>query len=501
MIVDDEPRMRKGLLAMMPWTELGYEVVDTATNGKEALEKMNDVNPDVMLIDIKMPIMSGLELIERIRKEKSLIKIIIVSGFGEFEYAKKAMSFNVSGYLLKPIDEEELRAYLVDIKKRLDEESKLIQVKDRLNKELQEQMIVAAIQNDLDKLKIAYDTYFTMTNYSILLIEPNIEAHAIYQAIQYELEYTDNVYAFVYQHYIGIVINTRNRKALLFHQIKRLLDKVFVSPTEYNVALGGNVERFDQLHLSFDSAKRTLDQAFFLCNEEILTEETNFYITQDILTKEMQLDWNDKAIINRLIIAIELGDQQAIANVYERTLALLICRGNSPLEIKQYTIQLFSEVYHHFNKIADQSSTEYLEIPVKIEKQHNIEQLFEFVVNALNKIMTCLDIDNKEHIAKKMVAIIERNYYQSIKMEQIAEVLNYSSAYLGQIFRDYTGEYFNVYLDKIRIQHAKQLLEKGMKIYQVAEKVGFGNADYFHIKFKKYENMSPSTYRNKKKNT
>ena len=96
-----------------------------------------------------------------------------------------------------------------------------------------------------------------------------------------------------------------------------------------------------------------------------------------------------------------------------------------------------------------------------------------------------------------MIDLINRNYFENLKLETLADVFNYNSAYLGKLFKNVTGEYFNTYVDKVRIEKAKQLLDQGMKVYQVAEKVGYTNVDYFHSKFRKYVGTSPSAHRKK----
>ncbi len=95
----------------------------------------------------------------------------------------------------------------------------------------------------------------------------------------------------------------------------------------------------------------------------------------------------------------------------------------------------------------------------------------------------------------QMIELIQRNYRDNLKLEKIGEMLNYNSAYLGKLFKNATGENFKTYLDKVRIERAKSLLGQGMKVYQVAEQVGYASVDYFHAKFRKYEGMSPSAYK------
>ncbi|MNJ60510.1 HTH-type transcriptional regulator YesS [compost metagenome] len=113
----------------------------------------------------------------------------------------------------------------------------------------------------------------------------------------------------------------------------------------------------------------------------------------------------------------------------------------------------------------------------------------------LQQLMSNIGEKAKHREVKIMLDLIERNFSENLKLETLSGVLNYNSAYLGKLFKNETGEYFNTYLDKVRIEKAKSYLEDGLKVYQVAEKVGYTNVDYFHSKFKKYVGTSPSAYR------
>ena len=122
MLVDDEEEVRKSIIRKIPWEDTGFEVIGDAENGKDALEKIEMNEPDVVLTDIRMPYMDGLAMAERIRQTHPSIKIVIFSGFDEFEYAKKAIKLNVIEYILKPVNVEELTVILKKIKKNLDDE-------------------------------------------------------------------------------------------------------------------------------------------------------------------------------------------------------------------------------------------------------------------------------------------------------------------------------------------------------------------------------------------
>jgi len=115
LIADDEPVIRQGLKKIVNWNILGFKIVGEAENGIEALDKVHKLDPDLCVIDIRMPGMDGLELISEIRKSKSEIKIIILTGYPEFEYAQKAISLGVQSYILKPVDPQILKDELTKI--------------------------------------------------------------------------------------------------------------------------------------------------------------------------------------------------------------------------------------------------------------------------------------------------------------------------------------------------------------------------------------------------
>ena len=124
MLVDDEEEVRKAMIRNMNWERLGFTVAGDAENGEDALEKLEQLEPDVVMTDIRMPYMDGLTLIARIRERYPFIKILIFSGYDDFEYAKQAIKFNVTEYILKPVNGEELAEILKRVRLNLDEEIK-----------------------------------------------------------------------------------------------------------------------------------------------------------------------------------------------------------------------------------------------------------------------------------------------------------------------------------------------------------------------------------------
>jgi two-component system response regulator YesN len=132
----------------------------------------------------------------------------------------------------------------------------------------------------------------------------------------------------------------------------------------------------------------------------------------------------------------------------------------------------------------------------RIYQHEYLSELLEEVCYFLMDFAEDTGPKGKEQEIKKMIDFIHRHYSEDLRLSTLAGLLNYSTPYLGQLFRNKTGEYFNTYLDKVRIRKAKELLEQGMKVYEVAEHIGYGSVNYFFSKFKKYEGRSPSDYKN-----
>ena len=123
----------------------------------------------------------------------------------------------------------------------------------------------------------------------------------------------------------------------------------------------------------------------------------------------------------------------------------------------------------------------------------------EVLLKGLSSISKEICTNSNNSSIKRVVKYVEKNYYKDLKLENLAEIFNYNSAYLGKIFKSYAGESFNTYLDKIRIEEGKKLLvEENLKVYEVCERIGYKNIDYFHSKFKKYVGISPLNYKKQK---
>lgn len=358
-IVDDEPMIREGLQSLIAWEDLGFRVVAIAKDGREALQKYKQFRPDLMIVDIRMPVMDGLQLIETLRKDDQHIHFIILSGYADFDYARRAMSINVEGYLLKPVDEDELSDYIQHVKAKLDKKS-------TMNEDSPEW---------LSDIKCWREKFETTT------APLKIDLNGLSEKLYYAMDIGDG------------------------ERVKKMVDELA------------------ELLIAHQAPERAIKTYYVQ------------YITM------------------------------ALNKITQRDPTLLSLN-------KQYTVQLMS-----------------------IYEQSTFTAMQQFVYDLLSGIISQIERESPETTMKKMLDFIHRNYDENIKLETCAELFNYNRVYLGQMFKNYTGELFNTYLDKVRIERAKELLSQDLKVYQISRRVGYRDVDYFHGKFKRYVGLTPLEYR------
>ena len=500
MIVDDEPMMREGLVTLIDWELYGFGVVQTAASGKEALEKYDNDIPDLMIVDIKMPRMSGLELIERIREKDRSINFLILSGYAEFEYAKKAMTHDVEGYLLKPVDEDELIDYLKNIKEKMEK-----RIKE--NEENKNQILQAALKGNLIKeVRDFFQHDLNWDQYQILLIkvfdQNNVDIIGVKQGLQRIFEDSNRGQVFIGKHYFGVLLNDnyQNEHQRLYRYVKKALGDEQI---DFVAAIAQPVKEIELLPKSFEFVSTLIKNQFFYDEEFLLHKsavpflhaEKDCFIQED----KFQLE----TIVEKLYYAIEIGNKQAIERVCIEIGSFMVHHDYTEQSMKERYVQIISSLlnkllyeYQDMQTVISETLSRVLDI----EKQTNIKSLLSYIYSLLDNVTESMDVNNTDVLVKRMIGLIERNYNKNITLTTLAEVLNYNSAYLGKLFKDFTGEYFNTYLDKIRIENGKKLLLEGYKVYEVAEQIGYSNVDYFHSKFRSYEGISPSAYRKTTKN-
>jgi len=511
LIVDDEPKLREGLKSIVPWNELGYRVADTAANGQEALEKHRLHRPALMLVDIRMPGMDGLALIEAVRAVDSRIHLLILSGYAEFDYARKAISQRVDGYLLKPVDEAELAGHLVAIKEAIEQEwlrdvgRKAAEVTREL---LIQSLLAEEAAIDAAMLEQAARLGLNWERYQVLLIDvlgqesPDGPAAAdgrLKRALGEAVEEQGGGAVFTYRSYVGMLLPQPLRTGFACAAMYRLIEKAAKQAgTAFRAAAGEPVRRLEDIALSCRTAEDLLRSRFFYPEAELLSSFSVRFASDAAHAAEEEQSYCAERYMRQLYYAVDTASKEAQRKLIRSAACAMARDGYTEERMKQAFAELLAAIYHklalHDAELGARA-THYSDRLAAIYRQRTAEQLCRHCAYCLEELSPAAGKGGHDQDMKRIVELIHRNYSDNLKLETLASVFNYSSAYLGKMFKNATGEYFNTYLDKVRISKAKQLLKQGMKVYQVAEKVGYANVDYFHSKFKKYVGTSPSHYR------
>jgi two-component system response regulator YesN len=503
LIIDDEPVVRRGLKTVINWEDFDCFICGEASNGIEGLQKIDELKPDIVMVDIKMPEMNGLEVIKYARERGHKCKFIILSGFNDFEFAQKAIRLGVNAYLLKPIEEDELKELIVNFTKELSQEKQIQETIDNgimfKKKRLIKSIIGGEDSNILvnsygDELISAYNKY---SSYCIAIINiKNFDNESCIELLNKLLINERDLEVCDYKGYVFILFKGYEQKSVerfLIRLRKRLKEEY---GKEIFIAVGRIVSSIDMLAVSFYDASAFLDNQFLYEHLEIkYYSDSNSVL--DNLERSKTENLSVGSLTEELYLAIELNDMDKAKNSIEKLIEGFEAIKLNPEKIRGICVGIIAELLkkleNNYNELRGVYNHD--DILNSIYDKGSMVELKEFMLQNINDASKRISSSNSDLIMKRIIDYVNKNYDKELKVEILAERFNYNNAYLGQLFKSTTGEYFNAYVDKLRIENAKKFLLMGLKTAEVAQKTGFKNLDYFYNKFKKHVGVGPSEYR------
>lgn len=499
LIADDEPYVREGIKNILPWNEFGFEICGEGTDGDDTYKKIFELNPDLVLIDIRMPGKLGVDVIRESVHNGFKGKFIIISGYSDFQYAKIAIKYGVKSYLLKPIDEDELCDIVVNLKNEIEGEKNKIRNTEIQKKYVKEyslsQLMLGKNVDDYKELK----NYLNYSNYTVALVlnydekEKNENLIELESYVKNRLNNIDGVEVCKIKDKVAILFcdinssHSLNILSSLSSEVSKSLNgRIFLT-------VGKNVNSIDDIILSYTTANELMKIKFLFLEEGMLTVER----VRELSKRELL--GNEIDIINKIFTYVEIGEKIKIKKELESLREVIQSKFYNEDEIKVLITKSCLEFYDKIKNDYEVDRSLILDNEVIIKEIYNTESLkevIEVLESRLFSISKVISFNSSDKSIKRIVKYIENNYYTDLKLELLADIFNYNSAYLGKVFKNNIGMSFNTYLDNIRIDQAKKLLmEDNLKVYQVCEKVGYKNIDYFHSKFKKYVGVSPLNYK------
>ncbi len=499
LLVDDEPNVRQGVKMMIPWDELGLEVIGEGEDGDDGLAKILSLRPDIVIADVKMPGRTGIQMIEAAKNEGYEGKCLILSGYSDFTYAKEAMSLGVKGFILKPVDEDELIEALKGLREEIQEERKDEVTMQKGSEYINTQLVRALLLGDENVINSSSLEMYNYDCYDAAIISSSEDMDLDEQSLMLEtvksrLEDFDNIDV--------ITPDLSGITAVLFKGWKRqdILDFLMKLNKDFFgkifVTVGDTVTRPYEINQSYQEAGALFKNRFMYLHCGVVTNET--------LSSESKAENEIDEIFMQIYAYVEINDLDKLDTVLE-TLRQTLCSNTFTAErIKVICITGAMELKARVAKnIGDKKTEQFLndEFIARLGEKSSLFDIIEYLKRVLSDLSNTHFGRTTKSTMERVVQYICSNYNRELRLEQLATIFGYNSAYLGKVFHQYTGENFNNYLDRIRITEAKRLLALDeYKVYEVAEMVGYTNINYFHNKFKKYVGVSPLSYKRQSKN-
>lgn len=491
LIVDDEDIVRRGIKTIIDWKKLGFEICGEAAAGEEAIEKITRLKPHLVLLDIKMPGLSGIDCLKHFSALEDKPEFLILSGYSDFAYAQSAVNYGAKGYLVKPIDEDlleekvkEIAEYIIS-ESYMHDETRLIERKKKLTK-----MFIAGKIPETEDPKDNAD-------FQIILFHPDLCG---YEKRISELEIKAGealslVNHITFQHDGSLVIIAENEnQENLFRHVSRFCQRLSASdPENLNgpmAAAGSRLFGAQGLLDSYIEAKALLPSLFFFSGKFFITKE-------DVREQESQGVLFDRS--NEVLSWIEIYELKRIEAYLDAEERKLPSYVNNPDEVKKICMAFIVELQNAvFSKYPEKELTTVpaLELVNIVMTKNYFFEVFDIVRNFVNSLAESFSMNTSNSTILKVLQYVKNNFKEDLRLELLGELFNCNSAYLGKKFKEHTGVPFNTYLDVIRIEAAKEMLKNtDLKIYQISKLVGYTNTDYFFLKFKKHTNMTPKKFK------
>ena len=498
LLVDDEPNVRQGVKMMIPWDELGLEVIGEGEDGDDGLSKILSMKPDIVIADVKMPGMTGIKMIEAAKNNGYEGKCLILSGYSDFTYAKEAMSLGVKGFILKPVDEDELIEALKALCEEIREERKVEVTMQKGSEYMTAQLVRALLLGDDNVINSSSLSAYDYPTYDAAIISASEdmeldEKTLILDTVKRRLETYDDVDVITpdLSGITAVLFKGWSRTKIIDFLVK--LNKDFFG--KIFAAVGDTVSNLHDIRQSYAEAGNLYKNRFMYLHCGVVTNET--------ANEESDSSAEISDIVSQIYAYVEINDIDKLEATLEKFRQALCSNTYTAERIKVSCITAAMELKGRLIKnIGDKKTEQFIndEFIARLGETASLFDIIELFKKALTELSCTYFGRTTKSTMERVVQYILSNYNHELRLEQLANIFGYNSAYLGKVFHQYTGENFNNYLDRIRITEAKRLLSLDeYKVYEVAEMVGYTNINYFHNKFKKYVGISPLSYKRQNK--
>lgn len=521
-LVDDEDEVIDMIEKKIHWSDLGFEVAGSATNGVKALELVEKLQPDVVLTDIKMPYMDGLELSRRLNREYPNIYIMLCTGFDEFEYAKEAVHLEIKEYMLKPVNATELSESLTNLKHTLDREreeklnvKKLNDYFQEVLPKLQSNFFISLIEgrvekHDYERFLQAYQVdmkgplfgcviFHTSENHVPEGMNPLLLSMSVEREIKQRLMDQWNCREFIYMGNTLLILELDAEDKIT--QITDACDRFCrwayrIMGAVVTAGIGTVCDSLYEISLSYERAREAVSYRVLYGTKRAIN------IGEIVPKEQIKPVQSEESRMQTLFRAIRIGDSAEIERAAYGEMEKL---HKNTETMSQYNLATM-EIVSGFFKFCTDNSLDFNKI------SGNMQNIYEKVSQMDESSLTAWIVQMSETISEKLKCarnssarrliveaqnIVQERYMEAdISLDEVCAVLGVSNSYFSSVFKKEAGKSFISYLTDYRMDiAAEMILNTDEKSYTIAEKVGYLDANYFSYVFKKKFGVSPSKYR------
>ncbi|HHW00544.1 MAG TPA: response regulator [Clostridiaceae bacterium] len=518
LLVDDDQIVVEGLRRFVNWNELGYQVINVALSEKEAIKIIETEYVDVVLTDIVMPGKSGLDLIKEAHEINPYIKIVILSGYGEFEFAKQALKLGAFDYLMKPVNFSELintfdRLKSV-LKNDIEERQKQKEFLSIRRMQFMNNLVNGYFSNIESINRKAFELGMDLSEGSYCLIRIYIDENLDVSDktkendyVELKLNYSSKINDFLCEFGRAFVFdNNLKELCVLFYPndinnvestLESLLKYVNGSePVRMILGVGGIYDAITDAPNSYTEAGKALEYCYEKDSFILFYNKVKYIIEEkSVISSEVEEEIL-KCLINSDIDSLE-----------EYILKMLDNLKNTNKSDKSVLYNMCLEILHIINKYLSNFGDEVIVIRqnsyntiISILRENDFDHIKDFFSGYLRKVSSVINENKKEPVGyaiEKVIKYIDTHYNEDISLNKLSEIAYLHPIYLSKLFKEKTGENFTDYLVKVRIENAKKLLRNlSLRIYDISEMVGYDSSKHFSKVFKEITGITPRDYRN-----
>lgn len=512
LIADNETHIRDDLKRSLDWEAAGFSVCWEAADGEEALRLLCSLRPDLALIAAGISKMPGLSVIGAAKEQGAGTRFIILGGSPDPSAAREAVRRGVEDWLEEPVDKDALSEAVSRIKRALDREALDAKTRELFTRRARNVILRELITGETEE-----EMFFSPESLKMLELDADV-----YQVVICENFNPENGGSYRF----ADLLKVTNREEHTFHSFETDQNTVVLlkgtyalnrfhdflehyhgeappqkgSPMDmFFLAYGRPVRSAADIHLSYEEASRLISRRFFCSHgchtlgyeEPSAPGESALRLSPKTLAEYADTLTGYLQTFNRRSVSEALrGLENDLYNV-----------NNDAGEVKLFLTDLYLCIKEKIRLIYPMVNIPFpsnSEVITLIRGKYYLYEIMRFLWEQSEAIMNATGNPGRNNVLDDILYYIDHNYRNNIKLETIAPLFGYNSAYLGKIFTQTVGENFNSYVDRLRIEHSKRLLlENQLKVYEVAEQAGYRNVDYFHKKFRKYVGESPAEFRKK----